>query len=396
MKKIVKLIRNNKGKIISTLLTTVSVTLIILSISYHQAIHNYWNATVKSFVDFRTYFVTYNTDIYDQEQAVNKLKQYQHVSGAASSSSYLISMIANDYVSKNMSGTIYLEGNSDKGLQVVLGNHFSDYSENENMIVCAKQFYPEIEQKRNAYDVRKVVDLSDQVGKTISLSFLGESSISESFKVVGLYDARQNYTEGNICYASFATVDKLNRKYQEYVFAAKNPIIMVIDNVEHSDEVLQEIKKDGFGFDSPVVRIDKKSENKTFNTLLIVGIIVIVLTLIINTIIILKNIKNKKNYYMRNYKDEDIEKRIIKKQLFDILITSSASFFLSIPSTIISMYFVQKIYFSSKMMYANVNLSITPLSLLVAFIGCLLISFVLVSITSYKIKKMILKRNQKI
>ncbi len=380
----------NKKKSVSVILIALSAILVLIAVSYNSAIHNYWNNTVKSFVDFRTYFVTYDNEKYTQEQAINKLKKYQYVSGAASSSSYLISMIANDYVNNNMDGTIYLEGTSDDGMQVILGNQFSDYSGNENMIVCAKQFYPKIELNMSDYNEKNAIDISNKVGKSISLSFLGEPSIHESFKLVGIYDARKNYTEGNVCYASFSTVDKLNQKYQSEVFndeTSEYPLIMVIDSVDHSNNVLQEIKKDGFYFTNAMMRINTKNGNEISVITTSAAIAIIILTLIINFIIILRNIENKKSYYAIMCACGYTDKQVGMIQFFEQLIIGFIAFILSIPFAIITISLIKQFYFSTKIMYLNMVFSITPLSILVSFSVCFVIPVIFSLIATHKMKK---------
>ncbi len=382
--------KNNQKRFISIILIALSASLVFFAISYNQAIHNDWENKRKSLVDFRTYFVIYDSQKYTQKEAIDKLEQYQYVSGAASSSSYLISMIANDYVDNNRNGSIYLEGTSKDELQAMVEGQLNDTIEYENIIVCAKQFYPKTELRMIDYNDNNTIDISNQVGKTMSLSFLGEPTEKEFFNLVGVYDARKHYAEGNVCYTNFSTVASLNKKYQSNVFTNNklgNPIIMVIDNVDHSDFVLQEIRKEGFSFTNAVMQINTKNENQFCIKLLLAAIVIIVITVIINFIKNLKDIETEEKYYVVMQELGYTNKQAIKIRFFEHLITGFVSFLLSIPFAFIMIFIIKEFYFSSKIMYLNVKFLVNPYALLSAVLVCFLTFIAFSFIPTYKIKK---------
>lgn len=376
----------DKRKYISIILLTICSILIIISISFSSSIKKYWNNTAKNLVDFRTYFVEYDTSRYTEEQAIEKLKKYKHVSGVSKSSSYIITMIANEYVNSDMDGTIYLEGTSRDGINTVLGNNLTK-SNNINEIVCAKQFYPKIEENMSDYDLKNTVDLSDKVGKNISMSFLGQKQVNEQFKLIGLYDARENFTEGNICYATFETIDKLNQKYQKDVFDDENseyPLIMVIDSIDSKDVLLKEISKDGFYFDEAMMRINPNIGDQIINISSYGAFFIIILTIIISIIFIIKDFEDNKNYYsiLKSFGYQNINISIIK-YISDVII-GIISFVNSIFLSILVILFIKKVYFVNKLMYINIDFHISFISLIISLLICLFIPFLIFTIFNYK------------
>ena len=79
------------------------------------------------------------------------------------------------------------------------------------------------------------------------MSFITSNEL-EKVKIVGLYDAEENHTQGNVCYTTFDSVKKLNNKYQYDVFNNEevNYTYMIIDNVKNESIVTNTIINDGF------------------------------------------------------------------------------------------------------------------------------------------------------
>lgn len=383
--------KSNKNKIINIVLMTISALLILLSVSYSQAISNYWNETAKSLIDFRTYYVYYDTTKYTEDQAIENLKKYNHITGVANSSSYLITMIANGFVNEKMDGTIYLEGTSKDGIETVLGKNLSDYSDEENVVVCAKQFYPKIEINMSDYDENNIVDISDKVGSYISLSFLGDKDSEEKLLLAGVYDARENYTEGNICYANFSTVEKLNQKYQYNVFNDKDaeyPLIMVIDSIDSKEEVLTEIAKDGYEFDKAMMQINPNNGNQIIIITSVASIIVVFITFLVNVVLLLKNIEDKRSYYSIMKSSGYVNRDLAKIQFIESLIMGMISFIISIPFTALSFILIKNLYFSSQIMYLNVDANFTIFGLLLCllmFVAVAIISSIILNIKTKKV-----------
>ena len=78
-------------------------------------------------------------------------------------------------------------------------------------LICAKQFYPFIENTQQEYVKSKSIDITDKIGYEMNMSFI-LSEEKEQFEIVGLYDAEANHTHGNVCYTTLESVKKLNIK----------------------------------------------------------------------------------------------------------------------------------------------------------------------------------------
>lgn len=146
-------ISNNK-KVINIILLTICFILVLISISYSQSIKDYWNNSAKKLVDFRTYYVYYDTSKYTEQDAIKFLKNQDHIVDVATSASNLISMTATDFITNTTNGNIYLIGTTIDGIKSVVGENLKD---EENTIICAKQFYPQIENSLSDYNTKKIV-----------------------------------------------------------------------------------------------------------------------------------------------------------------------------------------------------------------------------------------------
>jgi ABC-type antimicrobial peptide transport system permease subunit len=379
---------SDNRKIINIILLTMCFILVLISISYSAAIQDYWNNSVKKLVDFRTYYVYYDTNKYSESEAITKLKTTEHVVDVATSASYLISMKANDYISDNTDGSIFLVGTSKDGIRTIIGNDFND--DINNTIICAQQFYPQIEEQLSDYKTEKIIDISNQVGKNMNLSFLGDSSSIEQMKLLGVYDAREYFTEGNICYAYFSTVEKLNMKYQEDVFNDEDsqyPLVMVLDSIDSKDGVLNQIKNDGFSFDRGMLTINTEIGNEITKITTIGAFVIILFTLFINLLFVLKDFEDKKDYYALLKSYGYLSKEIVAIKYISYLITGLLSFLISIPFTIIIINIIKKYYFITKLMYINIDFSIKINAILISLIICILLPLILCIIFNHKIKK---------
>lgn len=380
-------VSNNK-KVINIILLTICFILVLISISYSQSIKDYWNNSAKKLVDFRTYYVYYDTSKYTEQDAIKFLKNQDHIVDVATSASNLISMTATDFITNTTNGNIYLIGTTIDGIKSVVGENLKD---EENTIICAKQFYPQIENSLSDYNTKKIVDITDKVGKTINLSFPGSSNSNEKMKLVGVYDAREYSTNGTDCYTTFSNVERLNMKYQPDVYEKDSnteyPLIIVLDSIDSKDIVLEKIKEMGFNFDTSMLMINPELGNEIIKISSIGAVIVIILTLFINFLFMIKDFNDKKSYYalLKSYGYFDKQITIIK--YINYLIISLLAFLLALPLTIVITNIIKKWYFMTKLIYINIKFSIKINSIIISLIICVLFPLILCIAFNKKTKK---------
>ncbi len=380
----------DKKNIVSILLIGLMFALTLLCFSFKKSLNNYWNNTVKKLVDYRTYIVRFNNKKYDIDSVIEKIKSYNHVVDAFDEISYMISMRVMDTGIVNENNSIHLIGTISDPIKLIYGNDLNSVSLNENPIICAKQFYPFVEKYQKDYLTSKSIDITNKLGKNINLSFLTSTSL-ERFKIVGLYDAKANHTEGNVCYTKLDVVKKLNKKYQPDIFLEKNPyknfVYMVIDNVDNENLVVQEMKKDGIEIIMPTLHINKELGNNVISLIFIVSGIIVVLSIALITYMSIKKINKRKKDYSVMKATGYSNSQITKIYIVELMLEFIFAFLCSILFYNIIIIIFQRLYISEKIMFYDLRIKINYiamyLNLLLSSIICLIMTFFL----RYKIKK---------
>lgn len=370
----------DKKNILSIFTTSIILALVLFCISFSKSLNTYWDETVKKLVDYRTYLISYDKEKYDLDSAIKKLRKYEHVIAVEDESSYVISMSIKDKDIPS-DNNILLVGTISNPIKLAYGKNLNSISLDENPIICSKQFYPYFEKKQEDYVKSKTIDITNKLGKNINLSFIG-SNVKEKFRIVGLYDAKLNHTEGNVCYTTFNVVNKLNKKYQYDVFydesSGTNSIYAVIDNLDNEQEVLEDIRKDGFNIISPVLQINKSLGNNITKLMLIVSGLIIILAISVMIFLTFNKINRRKKDYSimktSGYTNNNISLIYFIETLFEFV---SANILSIIIYFCISICF-QKMYVSDKIMFYDLNIEIYKMeiiiNILISLIICCLIS----------------------
>ena len=388
----------DKLNIFSIVIMALTFALLILSFSFQKSLNNYWNESVKKLVDYRTYLVAYSNK-YSKEEAIEKLKNYDHVIDVFDMSSYLISMkVKDEDIVKNKDNGIFLIGTTSEPIKLSSGNNLNYIDENEYPIICSEDFYPFSEKSQKDYTISNSINIKNKLGSELNLSFIDSEEI-EKFKIVGLYNAKENHTIGNVCYTSYNVVKKMNDKYQKEVFSSNNTksnfIYMIIDNVENEDLVKKEINNEGFGMQFATMRLNKDFGNNIISILFVATIIFLVLNFSLLIFLSIKKFKKRKREYsvlkVSGYSNYQILS-IYYYELFMIFISSYLFSF--ILYYIISFLFV-KLYFSNKIILNNIDITIDILSIIVNALLCIIIYFILIVYLNHKSKKESIREWQK-
>ena len=384
-----KFIRNKKN-IKNIIIISLMFSLIILCFSFKESLNNYWKDSVKKLVDYRTYIVNFDKSKYTPEEAIMQLKSYDHVIEAFDESSYLISMKVQDDDNVPSDNSILLVGTIPEPIKIVEGNNLNDTSINEFPIICAKQFYPFIENEQKDYITSKSIDITDKIGTTLNLSFI-MSEEREKFKIVGLYDAKQNHTEGNVCYTRLDVVNKLNKKYQSEIFSSTNSeldyVYMVIDDIANEEIVSNEIGNEGFNILMPTLKLNKDMGNQTLYLMFIISGIIVFLSIVIIIFLLIKNINKRKTDYIIMKASGYSNKQIISTYIVEIIFEFLISFICSMLLYGVILIFFNKIYISDKIVFYNLKIGISILSLYINIIVSIFISIIVLIYFKYRLKK---------
>ncbi len=366
----------NKHNIISIILISISFTLILFAISFSESIHNYWKVTKKSIVNYRSYFVIFDDSQYSIEEAKKILSEEPHVLGVSELEGYLISMKANNSFIDEENG-FFLIGTVNNPMPLISGKDFSAYPNEQNIMICPKQFYPFNELYSIDYSKERALDISNKSGEIVSLSHLS-SDKEENFRIVGLYDAEKSHHFGNVCYAPFETVKRLNLEYQYDVFYHQDKVYcqlyIVIDNKDNEELVFNSLEKKDIFYDNPVVKLNTKVGDNIIMTTSVFAIIFLIISISINFLINLKDIiKNKEQYgIMKIY---GFSNSSISFSLFiQLFLTYFMALLLSTFLYILAVKFFNVLYLDDKVLFYDFKMNYSFIALLVNLFLSILMS----------------------
>ncbi len=380
----------DKKNIINIFVFGLIFALVMLCFSFRKSLNNYWNDSVKKLVDYRTYVARYDSSRYNLSDAIDRIKTHNHIVGAFDRSSFLISMkVQDNTITLEDNNSIMLIGTIPNPVNIVIGNDLSSVSNDYNPIICAKQFYPFLESYQEDYVVSKAIDISEKINKELKLSFIVNDEI-EKFKIVGLYDAKENHIEGNICYTNPEIVSSLNKKYQPEVFDVDRPeldyLYVVIDDISNEKTVLDEIRNDGFDLIIPTLQLNKDMGNNVISIIFIVSSIIVILS----TTVILYFSKNKfkrreKDFIAMKsfgYSDFEIACIYVFELACEIIIAFLCSFLIFYMITSI----LSSIYLSNKIVFYDLKISLDYLSIAINMILSMFVFIASILYFKYKIK----------
>lgn len=293
----VKNIKKSKKFLIELAFSIIIITILLFTMSIRDSLNNYWENITKKSMDYRTFFVSYNPNKTTESDTIKLLKKYDYIEEIAPYSSYLITMVSNDYKNDKKENGFYLVGAIDTPLKIEKGNDLSRYSIQDKVMICAKQFHPYFEKNKMDYNLKNAKDLTSKVGEKMSISFIGSKEIEE-FTLVGIYDAKVTNTIGNTCYTKWENVTELNLKYQPEVFEEKEgeffPIIVVVDKIGNISKFLTNLKNQGLTVTGPAVNIDTSVGDDVNEKMSLITSILIIILSTLSILITIKTNERKK------------------------------------------------------------------------------------------------------
>ncbi len=383
-----KNVYRSKINFINIILLAICSSVIIFGVSYVFAIKNFGADWAKKSIDFRTYVVTYDDLKISEEEAINKLKQFDHVDDVSPNIGYIFFGMAIDYINDNLDGQMVIRGVTKDGIKVILGENLEKYT-GENVLICSKQFNPNSQAYYVDYDINNTIDLTNSIGKNIKLEMIDTNTI-EQFKLIGLYDSNYNYSSGDTCYTTFETVQKINQKYQSDVYQNTDsqvlPIIMIIDNSDSFNLIETKLKENGF-YASPIITINTKVGNNIIKIVSLLAVSLCIISFLTMLISSLKTINDSEKEFAIFSAIGFSNKKINLIKCIEFSIVVVIGFILSILISKISLTILKNQYLINNVEFSRMNVPINGWGLILSFIVLCIISFIVVCISSYKIEK---------
>lgn len=391
-KRAFKSIIRNRINFLCIFLLAISSAIIIFGFSYLDSITNLWNDWTKKAVDFRTFVVNYDSKKYSEQEAIKELSNIKHVQKVSRSSGYAIAGKAYEYVNDNNDGEMYVRGVTKDSINIVYGD---DFSGNANEIICAIKFNPNSKVYETNFDEDNSIDLTEKVGDYMNIKFAGSDRV-EKMKIIGLYDSNYDYSAGDICYATFETVQKLNEKYQPEVFDAEKvsqdgasatlPVYLIIDDVEYTDELVENLQEKGF-YAERVITINTKIGDNIVRIVMILAWVTCILSFIIILFSNFTRINNRKKEFAI-YKAIGYSKKDINDLLYtESIVMSLISVILALFFSFVSLQILQNYFLGKSVEFSRMIVNFSYLGIIIGFIIVILIPIISAYISTKKIEE---------
>lgn len=383
-------LKRKKNNLITILILTLVSSGIILGFSVNKSLNEYWENCTDSIVEYRTFMVFPTTNSQtSQEERIKKLKSYRHVVAVESPAARIFAAEVKGLKGKK---TKYIDilGTVDNPVKIIKGESMENYNDEENVLICPKDFYPYSNENIDDFDRNRMIDLSTMVGKKINIRPIGAKK-GISFKLVGIYDNTESNSRGDICYSKFSTVEKMNKKYDSESYQENSNIVLpntvVIDNVRNTNSFMKELEKDDIITTGPIKKITVESGDKIISLITISTIVLLCISIVISILFEMKNFSNNKKEYGLLKSLGYSEKNIIKINDIKWLIIIIIVFLLSIILGSITTYIFHHYYLSQQILLKGIQMKISYIGIFLNIIISSIISLIVSIIFKKKLSK---------
>ena len=290
------------------------------------SVKNYWDNHLLNNVFYRTYM------LYEQGKN-NYIKQIlddmPEVAGAYTFDGYysLTSMeeLTDEY---NETPVIMVHGFVNPP-EVVEGSQIDENNKDENLLICPNKFYPfvrndMVKDPENGYlDTSRGIDLRKYLNKEITLaSDLGDGEKTK-FKLIGLYDTKNNrFMDKSMCFSYYSNVQELNKSAKG--FSKDNSLIYELNKISDAHLVEAKLKELGY-YANPSVTLNIEVATQSFDLFIYLSkglmIIILLIILIISFIRIKKDEKNLMINKLLGYNNQQFSIQCITNSILTFIVT---------------------------------------------------------------------------
>lgn len=330
----ISLKRNKKNRYIFIIAIICSL-IVMISTTIYVSFQSYVNNNYEKNIGFRTLDVFVNPDDKESTEKVDeeKLIRINHVVDVYNSKYHSFTGLSN-LKNEKYDGIITLTSyNKGMNLHIINGENING---RKNVAVCPQYFFPDSSinkemnlgiSKKNFLTknsiLNKTIDFYYQIYEDVEEQYRPEAVNQNliSFKIVGLYDAANDFSNANQCYVSIDDVKKIVDSSNPNIISSS---FVVVDNIENVVEVMDSVNDMGY-----VASIANYFDHDFVNTFKLICIIVTViftflsiflLSLYINKKLV-SEYKNIGIYRACGYSLCDIRKKYLFEILFLLLLT---------------------------------------------------------------------------
>ncbi len=380
-----KNLSRRKGSfILSTILLTIAVAIFVLAFSFTIALKTHMNRAIVNNVSYRT-IVVLGIPEEELETKAKELEQIDHITKALNNDYYMASGKLTNVENYNEERICFYGCDSNTQPSVTKGRNIKD-GERKVCLAPEKIYFNTFKD----YDKDKYLDGNELLGKTIRIEYYSydrsngdENSVInktfyDEYEVVGLYDAGENFMDGDSFFASFDDTKEIrtnienstiSRPENEFYHGASPQLIAIVDNAKNVDVALEDVEE-FIGYRALI-----RSTIDTYIVYIIdavVGVVLAILVIIVLINITSSSVKsmNERKYEIGmlkaiGYKNKTIQNMLITENL----IIGILSFAIGFVIAFIAMIILQNEIFTKDYQMDQMNAHINVIISLIALIG---------------------------
>lgn len=312
------LLYREKKKIIYTLVILLCCIISIGILLFNVNIETLLNRGLSNIIGFRTISVGQreSTDyIEDEEQLKNDLADLlsiEHVVDAYEEIYRETIITESNLASEHLDGTVtFVRGTTNTLPNIIEGRSFEEGE--TGVAICPVSFFPTSDSL--LVNRKYIIDGRTLLGKTFTVKYhnyvknnktgelIGDKTFSKEFKIIGLYDVSERFNNSDACYIPAQDMNEIvniknsweKEQYNSTIKIFHN-LEAVVDSIDNVNNVANQIEKLGFKISGYASSIDMNY----INTIRVVIILVLSLTLITSIVIVRSYTKKMINSEEKN------------------------------------------------------------------------------------------------
>lgn len=394
------LFRRKKNTMVNIAIISLSIVVLLGSFTIADTISTFIEKNIDKNIEYRAMFVRYDVTEESLSSAMEKLSEIDNVYKVLEQEEYQTTVNINEFKSEKTDGEIHLVGsNKELTPSIIAGRNIED--DDAHVLICPINFIAagnldsRNDLNRNNYLNGKKF-LNTEVTVTYNSYDYSEETpkilkeYSSKFKVIGLYDAYDSYSELNVCYTSFSDVEKINKlmkgnmdEYTEKVYW--HPIV-IVDDSKNVEKVSKEIINLGYT-PQQLLNINTKLSTNIKNICVLLAIITSIVSFISIILYVIKALKGRENEIgllkAIGYKNKDI----FVSLLIETLLIGIICFLITFIIYTILYFFAYYLTNYSSIIWSRFIVKYSYLGILLSLTYTVVIPIVCSAILSNKISK---------
>lgn len=295
-----KVFREKKRTIIHSLIICFAFLIIYSAFTFLYIFNNYMEESVYKNINFRVMAVNYLDNI-SRDKELEALRKIEHVSLVVLSNEFETLVKGIELSNNNRDGSFFLIASKKEMLpEIIKGRELEN--DETGVLICSSDFLPDstadykLHFKNSDYIKGKELlntNLKVTYSEYDSTNKLLIQTYNEEFKVVGIYNAKNNFMGNNYCFANYQDVLRINEIiYRNMVSDSYFLPYIVVDKAENVAEVQKSLTDMGYYY---TLNYSFEPESIKVVNILIISLVIFssIIFLITMLLYVRKNMKNK-------------------------------------------------------------------------------------------------------